>query len=393
MAKSHGYWSEGKWVETESREEAVYKWREEHGYDPEGVFAIEEKYGGGVVDTRRGDGDDDGGDGRGAPPAYAGQGVPGMPTGMPEMPYSDVFDRAMAEVRGRQVTAGTQPTVRLTGNTVRLPGGTAGGTMPDDFRQPVSTPEMDYQYGRSRGLRRNEATKQAVQDALPPGDLSILAETDFHTLDALTQQVSVQTGLDYQTTMLTMRGIIQEQAITGARSATRPGTAPSPSRSIPTVDAEGNPVMPFSSVRTNITRAAGYTDAALFGSYPIVDEDGNYTGHYGLPGGESFEGAFEINPNTGEATLVNLDKMPILMTPELAYMMWGEGSEEMRIRMGYNPEYPYQLLEKKPPAPSSGYRYTGGGRYRRYGGGGYYGGGGGDNYNYQTPLVMWRIGP
>ena len=48
MAKKHGYWSDGKFIETATLEEATYKWREEQGYEPSGVF----KMPGGDVDTR-----------------------------------------------------------------------------------------------------------------------------------------------------------------------------------------------------------------------------------------------------------------------------------------------------------------------------------------------------
>ena len=48
---AHGYYNlKGEFVATASKEEATYKWREERGYNPVGIYDMG---GGEVIDTRK----------------------------------------------------------------------------------------------------------------------------------------------------------------------------------------------------------------------------------------------------------------------------------------------------------------------------------------------------
>lgn len=122
-------------------------------------------------------------------------------------------------------------------------------------------------------------------------------------------------------------------------------------------------------VQDAINWGARYTGQALFGGWNVVT-------------GEAYTGAFDME--TGE--LVNPSLMPSLLSPEFAYALGI--SEEQRMMLGYNPEYPYELQDI--PAGSGG----GGWGYDGYGGGGGYSPSGGYGYSPTSRwgLSHWRIG-
>ncbi len=125
------------------------------------------------------------------------------------------------------------------------------------------------------------------------------------------------------------------------------------------------------SVNAAVAWGSRYTGQALFG-----DVDPRT--------GEQFQGAFDRE--TGE--LVNPNLLPSLLSPTFANQLGI--SEEQRIMLGYNPDYPYQLLDIKAGSGTTGAGAFGAGVGRGSRAGGF---GSGRGYSYQTtsPLVMWRI--
>jgi hypothetical protein len=124
------------------------------------------------------------------------------------------------------------------------------------------------------------------------------------------------------------------------------------------------------SVRSQLAWGARYTKQALFGGYD------NRTGEY-------FTGAFDLDGN-----LANPDLMPIMLSPELAHTMGM--TEEQRVMMGYNPDYPYELRDvtSSGSAPRPGTQYANRRGYSRASSPGRYARGGVAG----SPLVNWRIG-
>jgi len=122
------------------------------------------------------------------------------------------------------------------------------------------------------------------------------------------------------------------------------------------------------SVDAAIAWGARYTGQALFG-----DVDPRT--------GEQFQGAFDRE--TGD--LINPNLLPSLLSPTFANQLGI--SEQQRVMLGYNPDYPYQLLDIK--AGAGGAAATGGGVR---GGGGGYSPSQGYGYSPSNPLISWRIG-
>jgi len=104
------------------------------------------------------------------------------------------------------------------------------------------------------------------------------------------------------------------------------------------------------SIQGRIGDAARYTAQTLFGGWDVR------TGTY-------FTGAYD-----SEGNLVNPELVPNMLSPEVGNAIGL--TEEDRIALGYNPEWPYELQEVT--SYSGGGGGGGGGRgYRRGGGGGY----------------------
>jgi len=122
------------------------------------------------------------------------------------------------------------------------------------------------------------------------------------------------------------------------------------------------------SVDAAIAWGSRYTGQALFG-----DVDPRT--------GEQFQGAFDRE--TGE--LVNPNLMPSLLSPAFANQLGI--SEEQRVMLGYNPDYPYELLDIAAGGGGGIVRGGGGG-----GGGGGYSPSRGYGYSPSNPLISWRIG-
>ena len=388
MAKKHGYWNKsGDFVETASKEEATYAWRKERGYKAEGVFATDD---GGVIDTR-GQGKGGGGGGKDAAPTnlLGDEGKPEMPArGKPEVP-----GMAMSEA-AKLATSGYDPTpvsVWDAAKAAGLPDYAVPGWSPpdprDDFRrgrgagdllagprstQPSAAVSMADVYStdaqdamRQRTLNENVRTGQAVADLIPSGAEGPAAL--FSIIDA-----AAELGISEHQAQMAYASYNASQVASGAEG--RNGFSPSivnesGAGATRPIDIDEDTGMPVDAL---LAWGGRYTKAAIYGG---VDQTGTW-----------FEGA--IDSQTGE---MNPDKMPILLSPDMARVVLGEKGEEIRQAWGYNPEYPYELMEK----PSGGV----GGGYAGYGG---YGGGYGRGYSpgsygsgggyVSTPLVMWRIG-
>lgn len=387
MAKKHGYWNKsGDFVETASKEEATYAWRKERGYKAEGVFATDD----GVIDTRGKGGGGGGGGKDGAPTNLLGeQGKPEMPSrGKPEVPGMSMSEAAKA------VTSGYNPqssSVWDAAKAAGLPDYAVPGWSPPDPRddarrgrgfntdylsgprstQPSANVSLADVYDtntqnamRQRTLNANIKTGQAVADLIPSGAEGPAAL--FSIIDA-----AAELGISEQNAHAAYAAYKAKEVADGVEG--RNGNAPANTNNM--IEGATRPIdineESGMSVDQLLAWGGRYTEASFWGG---VDSTGQW-----------FEGAYD--PDTKE--LINPDKQPILLSPDLANVLGI--TEEERQMMGYSANYPYELKDKPPPAVSGGYggyRYRGGGYGRNYSSGGYGSGGG----YVSTPLVMWRIG-
>lgn len=177
--------------------------------------------------------------------------------------------------------------------------------------------------------------------------------------------------------------------LAGPLSWTAP-TIPQPSRFVaPPTDFYSQGGLPQATTPTDAP--SSWTDAELdmLGGMDVqqaINWGANYTGQ-ALFGGwdtrtnEPFTGAFDRT--TGE--LVNPNLMPSLLSPEFATALGI--SDEQRVMLGYNPDYPYELLQ---PASGTGDGGDSGYSYAPSGGG--YSPSRGYGYSPSSTLINWRIG-